>query len=107
MLAMADPVTAREFVEQRTIQTARCAEVGVLDHGVLPQSGVAEPSAQTLVVARGHLAVEQQAEPVLAREVGGGRVVLHLQERVGHGGHAEVAQALGQGMGQHRLSFQW
>jgi hypothetical protein len=29
------------------------------------------------------------------------------EERIGHGGHAEAAQALGQGVGQHRLSFQW
>jgi hypothetical protein len=55
VLAVTDPVTACEFVEQRTVQTAWCTEVGVLDHGVLTQSGVAEPSAQTLVVACGHL----------------------------------------------------
>ena len=104
---MTDPVAASEFVEQGTVQTARCAEVGVLDHGVLTQSGLAQPSAEALVVARGHFAVEQQAEPVLAREVGGGGIALHLEERIGHGGHAEAAQALGQRVGQHRLSFQW
>jgi hypothetical protein len=68
---------------------------------------VAEPSAEAFVVARGCLAVEQQAEPVLAREVGGSGMVLHLEERIGHGGHAEAAQALGQRVDQHRLSFQW
>ena len=68
----------------------RDTEVGVLDHGALAQSGVAEPSAEGFVVARGCLAVEQQAEPVLAREVGGGGIVLHLDERIGHGGHAEA-----------------
>ena len=71
--------------EQRTVQTARCTEVGVLYHGALTQPGVTEPSGETLVVARGGLAVEQQAEPVLAREVGGGGVALHLEERIGHG----------------------
>jgi len=59
------------------------------------------------LLSRGDLALEQEAEPVLARQLGGGRVELHLQERVRHGGHAEGAQALGQGMDQHRLSFQW
>ena len=107
MLAVTDPVTAGEFVEQGAVQAARRAEVGVLDHRVLAQPGLAQPPAEPLVVARGHFAVEQQAEPILAREVGGGRTVLHLEERIGHGGHAEGAQALGQRVGQHRLSFQW
>jgi hypothetical protein len=44
---------------------------------------------------------------VASREVGGGGIVLHLEERIGHGGHAEAAQALGQRVDQHRLSFQW
>ena len=107
MLAVTDPVAASEFLEQRPIQTARCTEVGVLDHGVLAQSSLAQPSAETLVVARGHFAVEQQAEPVLAREVGGAGIALHLEKRIGHGGHAEAAQALGHRVGEHRLSFQW
>jgi hypothetical protein len=107
MLAVTDPVAACEFVEQRTVQATRRMEVGVLDHGALTQSGVAEPSGETLVVARGYLVVEQQAEPVLAREVGGGGIALHLEECIGHGGHAEAAQAFGQRVDQHRFSFQW
>ncbi|HEY7971457.1 MAG TPA: hypothetical protein VID96_00910, partial [Xanthobacteraceae bacterium] len=55
------------------------------NYGALAQSGVAEPSAEAFVVARGCLAVEQQAEPVLAREVGSSRIVLHLEKRIGHG----------------------
>src|SRR6185295_3990365 len=54
--AVTDPVAACEFVEQRTVQTARCTEVGVLDHGALTQPSVAEPSVETLVVARSRLA---------------------------------------------------
>jgi hypothetical protein len=108
MLAMTDPVTACEFVEQGTIQAARCPEVGVLNDGVLAQSGMAQSPVETFGVASGHLTVEQQAEPILAGEIGGGRGGLHFEERIGHGGHAEAAQALGQGMHQHRrLSFQW
>src|SRR5271154_1197521 len=104
---MTDPVTASEFVEQGTVQTARCTEVGVFHYRGLTQPGLTEPSAETLVVARGRLAVDQQAEPVLARELGSGRIRLHLKERIGHGGHAEAAQALGQRVDEHRLSFQW
>ena len=39
-----------------TIQTARCSEVGVFDDRILTQSGVAEPPAEPLIVARGHFA---------------------------------------------------
>jgi hypothetical protein len=106
MLTMTDPVTAREFVEQRTVQTARYAKVSVLDDRILTQPGVAEPSAEALVVARGCLAIDQEAEPILAREVVGGRIALHVEERIGHGGHAEAAQAFGQRVDQHCLSFQ-
>jgi hypothetical protein len=42
---------------------------------------------------------------VASRSSSGG-VALHLEEIVGHGGHADAAQAVGQGVGQHRLSFQ-
>src|SRR5208337_966623 len=98
MLALADPVTACKLVEQSTVEAAWCAEVGVLDHRVLAQACLAQPAAQPFVLSAGDLAVEQQAEPVLAREVGSGRVAQHLEERVGHGGHAKAAQALGKGM---------
>src|SRR5271165_6346878 len=106
MLALADPVTACKLVEQSAVEAAWRAEVGVLDHRVLAQACLAQPAAQPLVLSAGDLAVEQQAEPVLARDVGSGRGALHLEERIGHGGHAKGAQALGQGMDQHRLSFQ-
>jgi hypothetical protein len=79
----------------------------ILDHRVLPQSGQAQPSAEPLVVARGHLAVDQQTEPVLTRQIVGRRLVAHVDERVGHRGQAKAAQALHHGMDQHRLSFQW
>jgi hypothetical protein len=106
MLAMTDPVTTGEFVEQGPIQAARCPEVGVLDDGILAQSRLAQPPAETFVVACSYFTVEQQAEPILTGEIG--RSGLHLEERIGHGGHAEAAQALSQGMHQHRcLSFQW
>lgn len=86
--------------------TMRRAEVSIFNDGILVQPRLAESSAETLVVARGDLALEQQTEPVFARQVDSRRVELHLQECVRHGGQAEVAQALGQGMNQHRLSFQ-
>ena len=66
---------------------------GVLDHSVLTQSGLMQPPTETLVVTCGCFAVEQQAEPILTGEIGGGRGGLHLDEGIGH---AKAAQALGQ-----------
>src|SRR5208283_2433400 len=77
MLAVADPAAGGEGLEQAAVQTAWGAEVGVLDHRGLTQSRVAEPSAQPLVIARRHLAVDQQTEPVLARQIVGRRLVAH------------------------------
>jgi hypothetical protein len=48
-----------------------------------------------------------QPEPVLTGEVLGRRIVLHLDERVGHGGHADRAQTFGEKMSEHGSSFQW
>ena len=65
-----------EFLEQRTrrgrgaygSRRPRSRRSGAIGRGAA--------GAKTLVVARGHLSVEQQAEPVLAREIGGGGIVL-------------------------------
>ena len=97
----------RELVGQaQQLEAAGAALLDFSNSG--PAAGPAVIArAEALVVACGDLALEQQAEPVFAWQVGGGRVGLHLQERVGHRGQAEGAQALGQGMDQHRLSFQW
>ena len=65
-----------------------------------------EPAAEALVVARGHFAIEQQAEPVFAREIAARSVVLHFHKSIGHGRQAKATQAVHQGMGQHRMSFQ-
>jgi hypothetical protein len=106
MLAVADPATSGELLEQRAIEPARRAEVGILDDRALPQSGVAQSSIEPLVLSAGRLAIEQQAEPVLAGDVVGRRGVLHLDERVGHRGQAEATQAIDQGMDQHGSPFQ-
>src|SRR5438270_11379508 len=105
MLIVADPVTRGELLEQGTIEPARHAEVGVLDDCVLPQSGLAQSAAQPLVLAARGFPVEQQAEPVLTGEITGRRIVLHVDERVGHRSQAEAAQALGHWVDQHGFSF--
>ena len=106
MLVLADPGAGGELLEQATIEPARRAQIGVLDHCVLAQPGLTQPASETLALPGGRLAVDQQAKPVFARQVIGGRVALHLDERVGHGGQAEAAQALDHGVDQHGISFQ-
>jgi hypothetical protein len=41
-------------------------QIDVLDHGGLAQPGVAQAACETLVLAAGRLAIDQQAEPILA-----------------------------------------
>src|SRR5271170_4117063 len=98
MLTVADPLAVRELEEQRTVEAARRPEVGILDDCGLTQPRLCQSAPQASVLPAGRLAVEQQAEPVLAREVGCCRRGLHVDERVGHGGQSEAAQAFGQRM---------
>jgi hypothetical protein len=107
MLAVADPAAGRERLEQATIEPARRAQIGVFYNGVLPQPGDVQSPTEPLVVARSHLAIDQQTEPVVARQIVGRRLVAQLEERVGHCGQAKAAQALRHGMDQHGSSFQW
>src|SRR5215469_15479643 len=104
MLAMTYPVACCEFEIQGSVQAARRAKIGIFDYGILAQSSLSQPSAQTLAVPCGHFTVEQQAEPLFSGEFGGGRTALHLKERVGHGSHANATQSLSERMDQH-LSF--
>ncbi len=82
MVAVADPATGGERLEQTAVETARRAQIGVLDHRVLSQSGEVQPSTEPLVVTRGDLMVDQQPKPVLARQIVGCRLVVHVEERV-------------------------
>src|ERR1700712_4250676 len=59
VVAVADPATGGKRLEQTAVETARCAQIGVLDHRVLSQSGEVQPSAELLVVARRNLTIDQ------------------------------------------------
>ena len=107
MMMVADPLAAGELVEQSAVEAAGRMQVDILDDGGLTQPGLAQAAGEALVLPAGRLAIDQQAEPVLARQLGGIRRVLHLDEGVGHGSKAERAQALDGGVDQHLFSFQW
>jgi hypothetical protein len=51
-------------VEQRAIEAARGPVVDVLNDGVVAQPGIAQSSGQSLIATMGHLAIDEQAEPV-------------------------------------------
>jgi len=54
-----DPLTGGEFVEQRSIEAAMNSVIDVLDDGIVAQSGIAQPSRETLVATMGDLAIDQ------------------------------------------------
>ena len=107
VVALPDPGAGSKRLEQTAVETARRAQIGVLDHRVLSQPGEVQPSAEPLIIARRDFTVDQQPKPVLARQIVGRRLVVHVEERVGHCGQAEATQALRHGVDQHRFSFQW
>jgi len=100
---VANPVAGCEFVEQRTVQAARGAEVGVLDHRVLAQPGQAQSSAKPLIVACGGqrqavaafaLAIGRRDRDLVVTNLAGGSPVCA-------NGHADVV-GFGIGRGTHR-----
>ena len=59
-----DPFAAGELLEQPAIEAARGAVIDILDDGVVAQPGIAQPGREALVAAMGHLAIDEQAEPI-------------------------------------------
>ena len=59
-----DPLAAGEIAEQPAIKTARGPVIDVLDGGGMAQSGIAQPGGQAFVATVGHLAIDEQTEPV-------------------------------------------
>ena len=65
MVMIANPLATGERLEESAVEAARGAEVDILDHGGLAQSGFAQTAREALVLAAGRLAVDQvgQANP--------------------------------------------
>jgi len=75
--------------EESAIEPPRSAVVDVLDGGGLTELGGGQAARETAVVAKGGFAIDEQAEPVGMRHLGGLRIVVQLDERVRHGGETE------------------
>jgi hypothetical protein len=104
---IAQPLAGGKLLEQGAVETARRVKIDVLDDSSLAELCVAQAAGETLVLAAGCFAIDEHAEPVLSRQFGSARIILHLDKGVGHGREAERTQALHRGMNQHLFSFQW
>jgi hypothetical protein len=95
-----DPFAAGELVEQRAIKAARGPVIDVLDDGVVAQPGIAQPCREAFVAAMGHLAIDEEPEPV---GMGQGCAIargFEFGEGLGHAGKPELVQLVEHRMGQ-------
>src|SRR5215472_14423916 len=104
MMMLTDPLAGRQLEKEATVEAAVGAKVNVLDNRRLAQPGLAQTAGKPLVLAAGRLAIDEQAEPILATEFAGIGGVLQLEKGIGHSGEAERTQALDGGVDQHRIS---
>ena len=65
------------------------AIVDVLDGGGLTKLGGGQAACKAAIVSKGSFPVDEQTEPIGMRHLGRLRIVLHLDEGVGHGGEAK------------------
>jgi len=89
MLMVADPLTGRELREQRPVETAGVRK-SVSSMTAAWRSLASRRRRRAAVLAAGGLAVDEQAEPVLARQLGGFGRILQLDEGIGHRGEARA-----------------
>jgi hypothetical protein len=102
-----DPFAAGEPLEQSAIETASGAVIDVLRRCLLAQACKPEAGGEPLAVALQRLALDQHSEPVLEAEFGGVGMASLLLKGACHAGQPKLAQAVGGGMGQHRVPPQW
>lgn len=60
---LADPITAGQVQEQRSVEATRLTEVDILGRGGLPQFGGACACLEPLLLAQRDLLADQQTEP--------------------------------------------
>ena len=101
VVAVTDPLTGDEVLEERTIETTGGAIVDVLDGGGLTELGTGQAAREAAVVAGSDLAIDEEAEPIGVRHPGRLGIVLQFDEGIGHGGEAECAQAIDGGVKEH------
>src|SRR5262245_66380397 len=61
VLVEVDPIAIGEFLEQRTIESARGTIIDIFDGGLVAQPGIAQSRQETLVAPITGFTIEQQA----------------------------------------------
>ena len=89
-----DPFASSELVEQGTIETARGTVIDVFDNRIVAQPGRAQAAGQTFVAAMGHLAIDQQAEPVGMGQGCSFPRGFQFGEGLGHAGEPELGELI-------------
>src|SRR5581483_666398 len=76
VVGITDPLAGGEGLEERTVKAASGAIVDVLDGGGLTELGTGQAARKATVVARGDLAIDEEAEPIGVRHPGRLGIVL-------------------------------
>ena len=80
VVGLTDPLAGGEGLEERTVETAGGAIVDVLDGGRLTELGAGQAAREAAVVAGSDLAIDEEAEPIGVRHLGGLGIVLQFDE---------------------------
>ena len=91
-------------MEQPAIEATRCAAIDILDDGMVAQSGIAQPGGKALVAAMGHLAIDEEAEPIGMGERRAFAGSFEFGEGLGYAGEPELGELIEHRMGQHSIS---
>ena len=81
--ALGDPITGREFEEQRAVEPTRRLIVDVLDAGGMTQLGDPRPCFKLLLSAQRQFVFEQQSEPFGVIEAASLGLVFEFLESLG------------------------
>jgi hypothetical protein len=91
-------------LEQSAVEAASRAIVDILHDCGLAQLGDVKAAGETAIVPIGDFAINKQTEPIGMRELDSLRIVLQLDERIGHSMQPDGSQAFDSGVDQHEWS---
>jgi hypothetical protein len=100
-----DPTALGQLLEQGAIETAGGTIVDVFDGSLVAKPCISEPGRQLPIVPIGHLAIEQQREPVRVREGSSVARCGDFTEGLGHAEQPELVELIEGGMGEHVVSL--
>ena len=95
------PVALGETEDGRAVESPGAAQVEILDHRVAAEAGGLEVAGKPAVLAVLHLAVDEQPQALLEREVGIGGTLELVRERAGHAREGEGVELVDRGRDEH------